>query len=189
MQTVDTDNQVIAVLGNLKDPDKLIHAAEAVRDSGYKDFDIHTPYPVHGLDKAMGIKKTILPKISLGAALFGLTNGVFVQYWTGAVDYKLNIGGKPFFAVEFGVPVMFELTILLCGVTTVLAMFGVLCKLPKWWSEYQHDEGFRAAVDDTFVICLEAKDPRFTVETAKGLLEKVGAEDVRVVERSPENHQ
>lgn len=176
-----TTGAVIAAMADFTDPNKLLKAAEGVRDAGYTKWDCYTPYPIHGLDAAMGVKKTILPKIALGAAAFGLFNGWFLQYWTGSIDYPLNIGGKPMFAVEFGVPVMFELTILLTGVTTVLAMFGVLCRLPRWFSPYQHDKGFQKAVDDTHVVVLEAEDDRFHANSALSLLEKLGGHNVRLV--------
>lgn len=170
-----------AVMGNFYDPNKLIHAAEHIRDAGYKKFDIYTPYPIHGIEKAMGMERTPLPKFSLGGALFGLVNAIFLVWWTGSVHYPLNIGGKPMFAFQFSIPILFELTVLLCALTTVFVMFGYLCRLPKWFHEYQHDEGFRAAVDDTFVVAIESEDNRYTEEGARALLQKLGAENVRTV--------
>ena len=173
-------------MGNFYDPNKLIHAAEHIRDAGYEKFDIYTPYPVHGIEKAMGMKRTPLPKFSLGGALFGLANAIGLMWWTGAVHYPVNIGGKPLFSFQFGIPVMFELTVLLCALTTVFVMFGYLCRLPKWFHEYQHDAGFRAAVDDTFVVVIQSDDSRFTETGARGLLEKLGAENVRTVAANTE---
>jgi hypothetical protein len=180
MSTV-AEQSVIAVMGDFKNPDAITAAAKGIHESGYTKFDIYTPYPVHGLDKAMGIKKTILPKFSLAGGLTGLASAFALQYWTGAVEYKLNIGGKPLFTPHFGVPVFFELTVLLTALTTIFVMFGYLCKLPNWHSPYQHDEGFRQAVDDNFAVVIEAADPRFNEETAKGLLAKLGAANVRSV--------
>lgn len=176
-----TTEQPLAVMGNFRDPNALIHAAQEVHSAGYEHFDIYTPYPVHGLDKAMGIKKTPLPFFAVGGAITGLASAVGLQWWTGTIHYPLNIGGKPFFAVWFGMPVMFELTILLCALTTAAVMFGPLCKLPRWFSPYQKDEGFRAAVDDLCVVVIDAEDRRFTVDGATSLLTKLGAENVRVV--------
>lgn len=100
METSET--KIMAVLGDFKNPDALIHAAKKIHEYGYTKFDIHTPYPVHGLDKAMGIKKTVLPKFSLAGGIFGLASAFALQYWSGAIEYKLNIGGKPLFAPQFG---------------------------------------------------------------------------------------
>lgn len=175
-----SNDKPYAILGNFTDVNTLFHAAEKVRDSGYQDFDIFTPYPVHGLDKAMGVKRTILPYISFFGGASGLATAVGLMWWTGAYDYKLNIGGKPFFAVQFGMPVMFELTILLTALFTFVALWG-LCKLPRWYNELQHDEGFRKACDDTFVVAIFSSDQRFSTEATKKLLSEIGADDVRLV--------
>lgn len=171
----------IAVLGNYKDPDLLIAAANRIRESGYKDFDIFTPYPVHGLDKAMGVKRTILPYISFGGGIFGLANAIFLIMWTSSVHYKLNIGGKPLFAFQFSIPVMFELTILCTAIFTFLGLW-FLCGLPKWYSPLQNDKGFMSAVDNTFVVGIMATDQRFSIETTKKLMTELGADDVRLVQ-------
>jgi hypothetical protein len=176
-----SDSKNIAVLGNFKDPNKIMHAANKVRESGYTDFDIYTPYPIHGLDKAMGVKRSILPYISFAGAMFGLSNAVFLMWWTGAVDYKLNIGGKPFFSVQFGIPIMFELTVLLTGLATFVALWA-LCGLPKWYSDLQDDAGFQSAVDDTFVLSIFATDQRFSLETTTKFMNEIGADDVRLIE-------
>lgn len=173
----------LAVMGNFSDPDKLVNAAKEVHHAGYSKFDIFTPYPVHGLEKAMGEKKTTLPFFSAAGGLFGLANAIFLMWWTYTVHYPLNIGGKPFFSPWFGMPIMFELTVLLCGITTFLVMFGYLCRLPQWHNPYQKDPGFQRAVDDLHVVVIDAQDPRFTVNDAKALLEKTGADDVRLIEK------
>lgn len=175
-----SNDKTYAILGNFTDVNALTHAAEKVRDSGYLDFDIFTPYPVHGLEKAMGVKKTILPYISFFGGVSGLATAVGLMWWTGAYDYKLNIGGKPFFSVEFGMPVMFELTVLLTALFTFAALWG-LCKLPRWYNELQHDEGFQRACDDIFVVAIFATDQRFSAETTKKFLSEIGADDVRLV--------
>ena len=175
------NTKTVAVLGNFTDPNKIMEAAAKVHASGYTDFDIYTPYPVHGLDKAMGVKRTILPYISFGGGVFGLANAIFLISWTGAVDYKLNIGGKPFFAFQFSIPVMFELTVLLTALAT---FFGVwyLCGLPKWYSDLQEDKGFQRALDDTFVLSIFASDKRFSLETTKQFMNEIGADDVRHID-------
>jgi len=169
------------VMGNFTDPNALLHAAEKIRDSGFRKFDVFTPYPVHGLDGAMGIKRTILPYISFAGAMFGLSNALFLQFFTGAIDYKLNIGGKPFFGWQFSIPIDFELTILCTALATIGGVF-FLSNLPKWHLPFQHDAGFQKAVDDTFVVAISSEDPRYTSDGTKMLLEQLGASDVRIVE-------
>ena len=181
-----TVGNVIAVLGDFKNADKVTNAAKGIHAAGFTKFDIYTPYPVHGLEKAMGMPKTSLPKFALAGGLFGLASAFALQWWTGASEYKLNIGGKPLFAPQFGTPVFFELMVLCTGLTVFFTMFGYLCRLPNWHSKYQYDAGFQAATDDNFCVVLEADDPRFTIETAQALLEKLGAANVRVVHETIE---
>ena len=178
-----TTNNKSAIMGNFTDVNLLVKAAETIRDSGYKDFDVFTPYPVHGLDKAMGIKRTILPYFSFAGGVVGLFSAIGLMHWTGAVDYKLMIGGKPLFSVFFGMPVMFELTILLTALATFVGLWA-LCKLPRWYNEFQHDEGFRRSQDDIFVVAIFSDDARYTEESTTELLKKLNASDVRLVEAS-----
>ncbi|MCS7176593.1 MAG: DUF3341 domain-containing protein [Candidatus Kapabacteria bacterium] len=171
----------LAVMGNYKDPDALLQAVVEIRKAGYRHFEVYTPYPIHGLEQAMGLQRSRLSYISLFGGLAGLGTALLLQWWTGAVDYPLNIGGKPFFAWEFSVPVNFELTVLFTAFATVIG-FLWLCRLPRWYSDYQHDAGFRAATDDTFVVSIESRDPLFSIEETRALLERLGAESVRLVE-------
>lgn len=177
----NSGKKIIGVLGDMQDPNAIIHAAEKIRDAGYTKWDIHVPYPVHGLDKAMGEKRTTLPRFSLTGGATGLTLAFLLQWYTGAFHYKLNIGGKPFFAPQFGMPVFFEMTVLFTAFTTIFVMFGYFLRLPKWWSPFQHDAGFQRALDDNFCIVLDAEDARFNAETAQSLLNSVHANNVRVV--------
>ncbi|TAE30147.1 MAG: DUF3341 domain-containing protein [Candidatus Kapaibacterium sp.] len=180
---------VIAVMGDYKNADAVTAAAKGIHAAGYTKFDIYTPYPVHGLEKAMGMPKTSLPKFALAGGLFGLSSAFALQYWSGAIEYKLNIGGKPLFTPHFGVPVFFELMVLCTGLTVFFTMFFILNKLPNWHSKYQYDAGFIAAQDDNMCVVLEAEDPRFTVESAQALLTKLGAANVRVVHETVEHDE
>ena len=118
------------VVGMWMDDHELIVAAAKVREAGYKKFDAITPFPVHGLEEAIGIKRSMLPWVTFFAALVGLASAVALEYWTSAVDFPLNVGGKPFFSGPAFVPIMFELTILFAALSTVVAMF-VLMRMPK----------------------------------------------------------
>jgi hypothetical protein len=94
-----------------------------VRDSRYEHFDAYTPFPVHGLEAAQGLKRSLLPFVTFGAGLAGFCLAFLFQYWTSAVDWPLIVGGKPFNSWPAFVPIMFELTVLLAGLSTVAAMF------------------------------------------------------------------
>jgi hypothetical protein len=84
---------------------------------------LHHAFPVHGLDKAMGLKRSIVPRISLVGGITGFCTGMSMIWWTGAVDYKLIVGGKPLFSPMFAFPVSYELTILFTAFATIGGMF------------------------------------------------------------------
>lgn len=167
------------LLAEYETPGDVMHAAEKVRDAGYEKWDVHTPFPVHGMDGAMGLKPTPLGWISFAGGLTGGTSGVLMQWWMGAVDYPLNIAGKPAFALQSSIPIIFELTILLTAFGTVLGMFG-LNRLPQLYHWVFGSEQFKRATDDRFFISIEAEDPKF--DKARALLEKTHPLSIEAVE-------
>jgi len=173
--------KIAGVTGLFHDPDQVLTAAAEIRRAGYRKFDFHTPYPLHGLDDAMGIKRTVLPWISLAGGIAGAAAATHLQWWTGAVDYPLIIGGKPFFAFEPSIPIIFELTVLFCAIATVVGMFA-LNGLPRWYSRWQDDAHFVRSMDDAFVVTVDAEDAAYDAEKTSTLLESLGAEQVRIVE-------
>ncbi len=110
----------------------------------------------------------------------GLTTALALQWWTGAWDYKLNIGGKGFFDWQFSMPIDFELSILGTALATVIGLFG-LCRIPTWYNKYQDDPSFQKATDDTFVVTIDADDDRFSAEGTQDMLRKLGATNVHLV--------
>ncbi len=175
----------VGVIGEFTDVEAAVHAAEKIRDAGFRKWDIHTPYPVHGLDKAMGIKRSILTYISFAGLVGGFTSALGLQYWTGAIDYRLNIGGKGFFDWQFSVPIDFELSILGTALMTVIGLFH-LCRMPTWYNRYQADDSFMKATDDTFVVTIDSDDDRFSAEGTAEMLQRLGASHVHLVHASAE---
>lgn len=173
------ERKPIATVAEFHDVNAVVAAARVVNERGYTKFDCYTPYPVHGLDRAMGVRRTILPYISFVGGVTGLASALLLQWWTGGVDYRLNIGGKPFFAIQFSIPVDFELTVLLCAFFTLFGLLH-LCRLPTWWHPLQGDPSFRRATDDTFVIAIFSDDPRYTIADTTALLQSVGGTNVHV---------
>ncbi len=117
------EEEVYGILAEFSNPGTLLHAAQSVREAGYSHFDTHSPFPIHGMDKAMGLGNSIIGWITLCGGIAGLALATWMQWWMGKVDYAMNISGKPFFAVEPSIPVMFELTVLLAALATVAGMF------------------------------------------------------------------
>lgn len=149
--------------------DDLVEACETVRDAGYTKWDAHTPFPVHGIDDAMGIKSTLLPWLVLGGGLTGLALATGMQYWMNAVDYPYIVSGKPFFSLPACVPIMFELTVLLSALT---AFFGLLAlnMLPEFYHPLFRNKRFAKATDDRFFIAIDAADPLFSDDKTRALL-------------------
>ena len=175
------DRELYGYLAEFSVPGDLLEAAEAVRDEGYSKWDCHTPFPLHGLDHAMGVKGTKLPLLVLGGGLAGLILATLMQWWMNAVDYPFLISGKPLFGVPAAVPVMFELTVLLSALTTFFGMWG-LNKLPQHHHPLFNSDRFKRATNDRFFISIEASDPRFNVEKTRALLESLNPDALETVE-------
>ena len=118
------------IAGIWLDDHALVKAAEKFRDAGYKKFDAITPFPVHGLEEAIGIRRSMIPYVTFVMGLTGCGAGLLLQYWTSAVDWAVNVGGKPFFSAPAFIPVTFECTILFAALSSVAALFAI-CGLPK----------------------------------------------------------
>jgi len=159
----------------------LYSAAQKVRDAGYRNWDCVTPFPVHGLDKAMGMKRSIVPRISLAGGLTGFCTGMSLIYYTDAFDYPLVVGGKPFFSPMFAFPVSYELTILFTAFATIIGMF-IVNGLPMHYHPVLKYDKIPRGMNDTFFIVIEARDPRFNLANTKALLEQAGGKDIKELE-------
>jgi hypothetical protein len=159
----------------------VYHAAEQVRDAGYKNWDVIAPCPVHGMDKAMGLKRSIVPRISLAGGITGFCTGMTMIWWTGQYDYPLIVGGKPYFSPMFAFPVSYELTILFTAFATIIGMF-IVNGLPMHYHPVLKSPKIRRGLDDQFLIVIEARDPRYNLANTKALLEKIGGKEVSELE-------
>jgi hypothetical protein len=176
------------LMAEFDDVDSLLTAAEKVRDAGYTRWESFTPFPVHGLDRAMGAKPTVLPWVVLCCGLFGMLNGLFLVWWTNATSmdgvpfalrgYQFVISGKPIFSLPANIPPIFELTILFSAFG---AFFGMLAmnKLPQFHHPVFNCKRFGRVTTDKFFIGIEALDERFDRSKTEQLLRDGGA---RVVE-------
>jgi hypothetical protein len=162
-------------------PGDLMHAAEQVRDAGYRKWDCITPFPVHGLDKAMGVGRSRVPRISLAGGITGFCTGMSMIWFMDKFDYALTVGGKPFFSPLFAFPVSYELTILFTAFATIGGMF-VLNGLPMHYHPVLNYENIRRGTDDLFFIVIEKSDPRFNPGNTRALLEKIGGREIAELE-------
>lgn len=159
----------------------LYHACEQVRDAGYRRWDAHTPFPVHGLDAAMGIRRSKVPRISICGGITGFTTGMSFIWWANSYEYPLVVGGKPYFSPMFAFPVSYELTILFTAFATIIGMF-ILNKLPMHYHPVQKASQFVRALDDRFYIVIEAADPKFNPAATAEFLRKIGGRDIEELE-------
>jgi mono/diheme cytochrome c family protein len=161
------------LLAEYETPWQLVDASKKVRDARYQRWDTFTPFPIHGIDQAMGIKMTILPWIVLAAGITGLITGTALQLWTNGVDYPWIVSGKPFFSIPANVPIMFEMTVLFSGITTLVAML-VLNGLPQPAHPLDFKERFARATNDRFFLLVEASDAKFDEKETRALLAATG---------------
>jgi hypothetical protein len=160
--------------------EQLLVAAAKVRDAGYTRWDAHTPFVVHGLDKAMGIRPTILPYLVFAGGLTGTTCGILLQWFTNAYDYPFPISGKPIFSLPANIPVAFEMTVLFAALTALVGMLA-LNLLPQLSHPLHGSRSFKQATDDRFFISIEARDPIFDPVATRELLASLGGSAVEEV--------
>lgn len=176
----ETPASVFGILAQFASPATLMHAAEKVRDAGYKAFDTYTPFPIHGMDEAMGLKPSRLGWIVIAHSFLGFFGGLLMIVWMAGVDYPHNISGKPFLNFPAFVPVTYELTILLSAFGAVFGMFFIN-NLPRHNHPLFNSETFKKATDDGFFLCIESTDAKFQKENVQKFLKEAGAVHIEEV--------
>jgi hypothetical protein len=169
------------VLARYENPAELYHACERVRDAGYQAWDACTPFPVHGLEKAMGVPPSKLPWFVLAVGLAGSAFMLWFQVYAMGDLYPYIVGGKPLFSMPAFVPVWYEITVLSACLT---AFFGnwILNGLPRPNHPAFNSKAFERVTDDKFFIMIEASDSKFDRERTKALLQSTGASLVEELE-------
>ncbi len=161
-------------------PENLLEAIRSARERGYSRLDAFTPFPVHGIDEALGEKRSRLGWIVLIAGLAGAFAAFMLIWWTGAVDYPLVVAGKPLFAFEFSIPVIFELAVLFASFGAVIGMF-LFNGLPRLYHPVFQHSRFERATDDRFLLAIEADSDCFDADGAAEVLRALGGEHVEVI--------
>jgi hypothetical protein len=175
------EDRTYGLLAEYSDPGALLHAAEAMREKGYRHFDTHSPFPIHGMDRAMGLGNSKVGFFSIGGGVTGLALATWLQWWTSAVDYPINISGKPFFAVEPSIPIMFELTVLFSAFGAVAGMLA-LNGLPRPYNPLFYSKRFAGATDDKFFLHVAASDESFDETQTAQHMREAGALHVELVQ-------
>lgn len=174
-------DKVYAVMGEFADPHDLVHAGRKIREMGYTKIDAMSPFPVHGIDDAIGIPYSKLGWIVICVALCGTLTAQLLMWWCGTINYPLVIGGKPLYDFTFSIPITFELTILFSAFASFIGMFA-LNGLPRLYHPSLNYRNANRISDDRFVLVIEANDPKFDAHKTAEHLRSVGAETVEVVE-------
>jgi len=177
----EAGEEIHGILAEFATPADLYHAAEKVRDAGYERWDTFSPFPVHGMEEAMGIKRTKLPLMVAIGGFTGAGLGYLMQWWMSAVDYEMVVQGKPFHSWQAFVPITFELGILFSAFTAIIGMLA-LNALPRHHHPLLRKERFLSSSDDKFFICIEAGDTKFDPDSTRALLEHAKATSIELVE-------
>ena len=161
---------------------ELYHAAEKVRDAGFKRWDVHSPFPIHGMDKAMGLGKSWLSAPILCGGLAGTLTAIALEFLPSSFFYPLIVHGKPtdLMTVPAFFPIIFELTVLLTAFTTVFFLC-LFTGLPKWHHPIFNWDRFERATDNGFFLVIEARDPKFSESVTREFIENIGGSHITVV--------
>lgn len=163
------------VVGCFDEEGVLFDAVKKVRKSGYKLHDVYTPFPIHGLDKAMGLRDTSIHTAGFIYGIFGTTTALSFITWVFTKDWPLNIGGKPNFALPAWIPIMFEFTVL-CAAVGMVITFCYLCQLAPFVKKHHFH---LRATDDLFVMVIECTAKNNEAEIS-GFLSSLGAKEINV---------
>jgi hypothetical protein len=170
----------LVALARFANPADLIAAAKKVRDAGYTKFDCHSPFPIHGMDAAMGMKKSPLGYIVGALTVTGATVGMGLQYWVSTIEYPLVISGKPFFSWQAFIIITFALFVLFGAFGAVFGMFH-LNRIPRLHHPLFYSKQFERVTDDAFFVSIEAEDEKFDETQTKAFLDSIGGSDVELI--------
>ena len=173
---------IYGLMAEFDGPEALLEAARCSFAEGYRRMDAYSPFPVDGLAEAIGFHKTRLPLLVLIGGIVGCIGGFYLQYWVSVIDYPLNIGGRPLNSWPMFIPVTFELTILVAGLSAVLGLLA-LNGLPMPYHPVFNVERFQLATRNRFFLCIESVDARFDQAGTRRFLESCGPQGVYEVER------
>jgi hypothetical protein len=172
--------QVYGAVAEFENPQKLLAAIRGAQALGYRKLDAYTPFAAHGIDTALDPKRSKLGFVVFGMGALGAAAALLLQWWTGAVDYPLVIAGKPLFAVEFSIPITFELTVLFAAFGAVIGMFA-FNGLPRLYHPIFQYSRFPRVTNDAFLLAIEADSKAFNSAKAADALRSLGGRHVEVI--------
>jgi hypothetical protein len=170
-------NNIYGILAEFDSATEMVDAAVKMRDAGYTKTDAFSPFPLHEIDEALGIKRSILPYLVFAGGITGLMAGIGLEYFTHVIDYPIIVGGRPHFSLPAFVPPAYELTILF---SAFVAVFGMLFLngLPAPYHPLFNVPRFALATREKFFLVIEATDPQYDYEETKSFMESLGPQEV-----------
>ena len=174
------ESPVFGILAEFAEPDALVDAAHRTRAEGFRKFDCYSPFPIHGLAEAMHFDDPRIPWLAFFGGMTGCALGFGLQYYIAVIDYPWNVGGRPLNSWPQFLPITFEATVLLTGLTTFFSQW-ILNGLPRLHHPLFDAKNFERATQDRFFLCIESRDNRFA--EADSFLRKLGALNVSEVAR------
>ena len=177
-----TGPEYFGVMAEFADPDELVEKTRAAYEAGYRHMDAYTPFPIHGLSEALGIRRNLVPYVVGLGALLGGIGGFMLQYWTAVMVYPLNIAGRPLNSWPAFMVITFETAVLGAGIIGLVGMLA-LNKLPQPYHPVFKVPRFEMASRDKFFLCIFQTDPRFDMEKTKSFLEGLNPEGIFEVEQ------
>ena len=176
------DPRLYGVIAEFERPSELVAAARRAHEEGYRKMDAYSPFPIHELTEALGLRRTKLPLVVLAGGILGCATGLGVQWFSSVIHYPLNVGGKPLASWPAFIPITFELTVLFASLFAVFGMLG-MNGLPMPYHPVFNVPRFALASRDRFFLCIEARDPSFEREGTREFLRGLGARNVSEVEQ------
>jgi hypothetical protein len=165
---------IYGLLAEFADEEHLLEAATRVRSLGFRYVEAYSPYPIHGMAEVLGIRGVRLPLIVLAGGIIGLVIALVMQWYSAVIDYPLNVGGRPLASWPSFMPIAFELTILVAGISAVLGMFA-LNGLPQPYHPLFNVPEFAKASRAGFFLSVEARDAKFDLAETRSMLAELGA--------------
>ncbi len=168
---------IYGLLAEFDTPTEMVEAARRVRDAGYTKTDAFSPFPLHEIDEALGIKRSILPFLVFGGGVAGLLTGLGLTFFVHVLDYPIIVGGRPYFSLPSFIAPTYELTILFAAFVAVFGMI-LLNGLPQPYHPVFNVPRFALATREKFFLLIEKKDPKFDYEGTKSFMESLNPQEV-----------
>ncbi|MEJ7847986.1 MAG: DUF3341 domain-containing protein [Pyrinomonadaceae bacterium] len=171
------EKNLYGIMAEFDTPTQVVDAARKVREAGYTKTDAFSPFPIHEMDEALGIRRSTLPYLVFAGGVAGLMLGIGLQVFVHYIDYPLNVGGRPYISIPSFVPASYELTILVAGITAVFGML-FLNGLPRPYHPVFNVPRFALATREKFFLVIETADPKFEYSDTKSFMESLNPQEV-----------